>query len=213
MPEGDGVRLVIKLQVPLPVHPRGGGASNAGVALVDVGEAFSRAAHLPAERLRAVEASTTGSFVILDLLLEGKGGATLAQTLHMVSGSAEALADMGRLRIDRLYGIYRQLEDDEGEAVQLLPPPDTRVSSTEHRAMVITLCLIGAAMVSACCCPLLRTLCGSCRGSRTHSRISMEKDSEADLAAELDGPQLPPSPSLSYATKQHTPLLEPLTFD
>ena len=149
---------------------------------------LASALHLPAERLHVGEVSSSGAFLLIDLVGTGSEAAA-ARSLRLFSQSADALASLPTYPLERRFGVLRQAAEPEEEATQLLPvvQEDDKGSSMEHQALVITLLFIVGAMVVACCCPLLRTVCHQLQLSRTHSRVSTVEYGTADLTADLDG--------------------------
>ena len=182
-PNGNPVRLEMLVEPPL--LPPLGASGEAFVA------AFAAAAGVPLPRLGLAEISSTGGFLMLDVLAENlhKYVKTDVQTyVRLLVAAAPKLNASGHT-LARRFGLRQQARAPSEPSLQLWR--DGSAETTESRALGITLVIIGAVCVLACCLPVVQLLLADrSRLKSGHARLAGDEEFDDDDAPASPGGRL-----------------------
>ena len=170
-------RLELFVDPPLaPPHAESGAAFCAG---------FAAAVGVPTGRLVLASVSSSGAFLLVDVHTQGDARATLGQ----LAAVAMTLKVAGHT-LSRRFGLRLQSVSASTPSLQLLGE-EGGARTIESRALGITLGILAAVMLLACCSPVVQLLLRKDHSRLYHSRLAVDEDMANSLEQQPESPCSP----------------------
>ena len=165
-------RLELLLEPPL-AQPH----AESGAAFIT---SYAEVAGVPSERLELAEVSSTGCFLLLDVRAQGVHDHVKTDTQTIVAKLADAAlrVEAAGRTLSRRYGLRQQAPSASEPSLLLVR--DGAAHTTEGRALGITVSIIVAVTLFACCMPIVQLLLSNTgelgKLRCDHTRLSVEDE-------------------------------------